>query len=577
MGFIKLAREMTMTQLSEEILKEKLLRLCEQIANSKNSRLNALCLYGSETHRRVNDAKSINALIVLKPYKPVVKTYRKTLDNINFFILAVDQYAFEKDVERGGLGEFVASKVIFLYKPLFNEDYLGRQEIKAKKRIIWELLQSIVLEYPELSSELLIKKEYFMYETMMQRAKLFSAATYSFLRMLASDVRERNVSLIMEGYLKALEELAQENRITLINGHITISQNFIDSMKGRRAKIPVFLRSVQRAALFHILSLLPQMTSPFIKDEVDFRKTQGFTINEDLTSRLEDPKTFLFVSTPLGPISLSDETTIEDFVRKNIPGGKVGDMKIEGLGGVLNDVYLLTFNQDGEERRIVVKKFRNWWGFKWFPLALWALGTQSFALLGQSRLEREYAINRLLHKHGVCVPRILYMSLGERLIFREFVVGENFERVIKRIISTKGKAAHDVALVREAAKTIASAHRLGVALGDCKPENIIVTGDGKTCIVDLEQASRDSNQAWDVAEFLYYSGHYVFPTVSTHSVELITKEFVQGYLEAGGKRGIIKRAGSPRYTKVFSVFTPPLVILTISNLCKKIGELESSK
>jgi len=561
-----------MAQLSSEQPKKKLLSLCEHIASSQDSRLIALCLHGW-----AGDAESLNALMILSPCMPPLKTYSKTLGDINAVILAVDKRAFERDVELGWLGEFAACKMIFLYEPLLNEDYLRRQEVKAKRRIIWELLESIVLEFPELSSELLVKKEYFMYEAMMQRAKLFPAATHNFLGMLASDVRERNVNAIMEGYLKALEELAEEDWITLSNEHVTINGNFIDSVKRRRVKIPVFLRSVQRAAFFHVLSFLPKMISPLILGEVDFGKTRGLTLEEDLTSRLEDPKKFLLVSTPLGPVSLSDETTIEDFARKSLLSGKGGDVKIEALGGVLNDVYLLTLQRDGEKQRVVVKKFRDWWGFKWFPLALWALGTKSFAVLGRSRLEREYAINQLLHKHGVCVPKTLYISLKERLIFREFVEGENFVGVVKRVISAKGKTAAEVALTREVGKTIASAHNLGVALGDCKPENVIVTGDGKTCVVDLEQASRDGNNAWDVAEFLYYSGHYAFPTVSTRSVELITREFIRGYLEAGGKREIIRKAGSPRYTKVFSVFTPPHVILAISNLCKNPETLERSK
>jgi len=566
-----------MAQLSSEELKERLLNLCEQIAGSQGSRLTAVCLHGPRMHGLAKGTESADALMILSPCMPLLKTYRKTLGDVDFFVLAVDQRAFERDVERGGLGEFVADKIIFPYEPLLNEDYLRRQEVRAKKRVVWELLESMVLEFPELSSELLVRKEYFMYETMKQRAKLSSAAAHSFLRMLASDVRERNVNVVMEGYLRALEELAEEDWITPKNGHITVNRNFIDSVKRRRVKIPVFLRSVQRAALFHVLSFLPKMTSPFMQEEVYFGKTLGLALDEDLVSRLEDPRKFLLVSTPLGPVSFSDETTIEDFVRKNIPSAKVEDMKIEEIGGVLNDVYLLTLRRDGEKQRVVVKKFRDWWGFKWFPLALWALGTQSFAVLGRSRLEREYAINRLLHKRRVCVPKILYVSLGERLIFREFVEGENFVGVIKRVITTKGEAAAELALVREIGKTIASAHKLGVALGDCKPENIIVTRDGRTCLVDLEQSSRDGNQAWDVAEFLYYSGHYAFPAVSTHSVELITREFIRGYLEAGGKREVIKKAGSPRYTKVFSVFTPPHVILAVSNLCKKLGEQESSK
>jgi len=566
-----------MAQLSTEQLRRKVLNLCQQIASAEDSRLIASCFYGPRMHGASTDGESVNALIILSPCMPPLKTYSEKLGNINLFVLAVDQRAFERDVERGGLGEFVACRIIFPYEPLFNEDYLRRQEVKAKKRIIWELLEGIVLEFPELSSELFIKKEYFMHETMMQRAKLFPTAAYSFLRMLASDVGERDVNVIMEGYMKALEELAEENWITLNNGHITISRNFTDCVKKRRVKIPVLLRSVQKAAFFHVLSFLPKVMSPFTQYQENLGKTRELPLDESLATRLEDPKKFLLVSTPLGPVTLSDETTIEDFVRKSVPGGKVVDMKIEGLGGVLNDVYLLTLHREGEKQRVVVKKFRNWWGFKWFPLALWALGTQSFAVLGRSRLEREYAINRLLHKGGVCVPKILYISPKERLIFREFVEGENLVGVIRRVISTRGKAAADVALVREAGKTIASAHKLGVTIGDCKPENVIVTRDGRTCIVDLEQASRDGNQTWDVAEFLYYSGHYAFPTVSTHSVELITREFINGYLEAGGKREIVGEAGSPRYTKVFSVFTPPHVILAISNLCKRAEELENSK
>ncbi|MCW4054581.1 MAG: hypothetical protein NWE84_06650, partial [Candidatus Bathyarchaeota archaeon] len=102
-------------------------------------------------------------------------------------------------------------------------------------------------------------------------------------------------------------------------------------------------------------------------------------------------------------------------------------------------------------------------------------------------------------------------------------------------------------------------------------ENVIVTKDGTPYFVDLEQASRDGNQTWDIAEFLYYSGHYVSPIAPVNAAELIAKEFIKGYLEAEGKKETIKKAGSARYTKVFSIFTPPHVILAISNLCKKMG------
>ena len=109
-------------------------------------------------------------------------------------------------------------------------------------------------------------------------------------------------------------------------------------------------------------------------------------------------------------------------------------------------------------------------------------------------------------------------------------------------------------------------------MGDCKPENFIVTREGKTFFVDLEQAARNGNQAWDIAEFLYYSGHYVFPISSAKAASIIAKNFVEGYLEAGGRKETVKKAASKRYARVFSVFTAPHVIVAISNICRKMGK-----
>jgi tRNA A-37 threonylcarbamoyl transferase component Bud32 len=254
------------------------------------------------------------------------------------------------------------------------------------------------------------------------------------------------------------------------------------------------------------------------------------------------------------------------------PSGTSLDVKIEQLGGVLNSVYLLKYHRNHEEKKVVVKRFKDWFGLKWFPLSLWTLGTKSFAVLGRTRLEREYSMNQFLRNHGFPVPKVLDISHQERLIFEDFVEGETMVKTIKRIILSRAKATEDDALVREVGRKVAEAHRLGVALGDCKPENIVVAEDGKTYFVDLEQATRNGNQVWDVAEFLYYSGHYVLPISPSGPAELIAREFIGGYLEAGGERETVKSAASARYTKVFSIFTPLHVLLAISNVCKKMSE-----
>ena len=563
------------TPLSTENLRGSVVDICKRIASSHKSQIISACFYGPRVCGYADEKSDVHVLLVLGNFRSRPRSYLKPLNGINAFILAVDRGAFEGDVEQGRLGEFTAEKITVPYEPLINKEYLWRQEVMVKKRIVLELLENIVLEFPELSRELVIKAEYFMYEAMMRRARVFLPVTYSFLNMLRGDFRKKNVKSMMSGYLEALDELAKEDQIAFSNGHVKITENLVDTVRARKFRLPLFLKSFQRAALLHILNVMPKMMRPLAYDkEVFMRSSRGIEA-EELVFRLEDPKKYLLASTPLGFVTLSDKTGIEDFVRKVISDGEVSDTRTKEVGGVLNAVYLLTFQRNHEEQKVIVKKFKDWYGFKWFPLALWALGTKTFAVLGRSRLEREYAVNQFLHSKGFPVPKILYFSPKQSLIFEDFIEGENMTKIIKRIISSrKEEITAEAALVREVGRKIAEAHRLGVALGDCKPENIIVTKDGKTFFVDLEQATRDGNgnHAWDVAEFLYYSGHYVSPVSPANAAVLIAREFIRGYLEAGGKRETVRKAGSARYTKVFSIFTPPQVLIAVSNFCKKKGK-----
>jgi tRNA A-37 threonylcarbamoyl transferase component Bud32 len=291
---------------------------------------------------------------------------------------------------------------------------------------------------------------------------------------------------------------------------------------------------------------------------------------EDASKSLEDPREHVFMLTQFGPVPLSDATDIEEFAKKTIPGATRVNIETKEIGGVLNSIYLLTLRTDHEQQKIVVKKFKDWAGFKWFPLALWAVGTKSFAVLGKSRLEREYALNQYLLSKGVAVPRILHISPKQQLVFQEFVDGKTLAETIKSAVSEHNGGSEELELVKEAGKQIAKVHQLGVGLGDCKPENIVVAKDGRLFFIDLEQSSRDGDQPWDVAEFLYYSGHYVPPLAPTEKIERVTNAFLEGYLVGGGNREAVSRAASPRCTKVFSIFTQPHVMLAISNICRKV-------
>jgi Kae1-associated kinase Bud32 len=220
-----------------------------------------------------------------------------------------------------------------------------------------------------------------------------------------------------------------------------------------------------------------------------------------------------------------------------------------------------------------VKRFKDWSGFKWFPLNLWSFGTRAFAVLGKSRLERECAISELLRNEGFNVPKVLHVSHSERLIFMEYVEGENLANAIKRVATSCGSgdvARKDLETISQVGETMARVHSLGVALGDTKPENVIVNKDGEIYLLDFEQASHSGDSSWDIAEFLYYSGHYLPPLRSNKSAMAIANAFVSGYLKAGGSASAVKKAGASKYTRVFSIFTAPSVLMAMAAVCRNL-------
>jgi tRNA A-37 threonylcarbamoyl transferase component Bud32 len=156
----------------------------------------------------------------------------------------------------------------------------------------------------------------------------------------------------------------------------------------------------------------------------------------------------------------------------------------------------------------------------------------------------------------------------------EYVEGESLGKVIKNIVKSKNEKELQECLqvIEQVGQLFARVHELRIALGDTKPENIIIGKDGKICIMDFEQAERNGDRAWDIAEFVYYAGHYLSPFVDVGLAEKMAEAFLKGYLKAGGDARTIKNAGNTKYTKVFSVFTFPNIMLVLSNACKNVDK-----
>lgn len=500
--------------------------------------------------------------------------YVKALGVSTLVVLAVDKWVFERDVDRGLLGEALAGGLIFPYKPIINGEYLHLQEVILKRRLILELLQTLVLDFPELSYEFYIKPRYFMYETWLTRARLFPPM----LDSLSSLVKEEaSIQQSFGGFLSALKKLEENGTIRFSGDYIKISKEFVNKARTRKVRFTSLLKTGHRALFASLLGILPQMMNALSQNKASF-----FNLSRMLSEGMkagtpfDDPENLVYVKTASGLVPLANRMDIGAFARKVLRTDADAQIKVMSIGGILNDVYLVSVNSDGKNKKVVVKKFRDWSNFKWFPLTLWSIGTRTFAVLGSSRLERECAINRLLHSEGIAVPDLLYVSPNERLVFMEYVSGENLSNAVRRITDSKNcvDPKKDIDLIANVGSLFAKVHALGVSLGDAKPENILVDGRGDTYLTDLEQAGRNGDRAWDIAEFLYYSGHYVSPFGDMRRVKLMAKAFIRGYLKAGGNIKTVKNAAEAKYTKVFSVFTFPHVMLILSNVCRKAEQLK---
>ncbi|MCX8170445.1 MAG: hypothetical protein N3E47_00520 [Candidatus Bathyarchaeota archaeon] len=549
-------------------------KLIESFLREKNLSPSAAMMYGPHAGGYADEKAALNILVIVESSKPILKNYSKSLDSTKTRLLIADRETFEKDVEDERMGGILADLLMTPYEPIFNEKYLWDQEVKFKKRVTDSILRNLILSFPEMSREFIIKPEYLMFESMRRRVSLFPLIAYRFLNVIGADVKERNYALIMRGFTEALKELANDGKIHVSNGFFRISEDYVKSFLGGKIawRLARLLKNIRIDISHHVLKVLPSIINPLIDEyRIHRRHASNIGAARKIVFRLEDPRKYIFVPTPSGIIPFTEKITIEDFLKRHMSQKHALKHEVRKLGGALNSVYLLRIYGGEGEERIVVKIFKDWYGWKWFPLALWTLGTRDFAILGKSRLEKEYALNNFLLKNGINVPRIIHVAPEEKLLFQEFIEGTTLSKIIKLLFKSEENGDNRVKMlkiIRQAGGEMARVHSLGVSIGDCKPENILLSSDGRIFFLDLEQTERGGDQSWDIAELLFYLGHYA--SFSTYKrIEEVVNEFIEGYIESGGRVEIIKRALSPRYIKVFGLLTPPHIILAISNTCKK--------
>ncbi|MCW4045631.1 MAG: hypothetical protein NWE94_08965 [Candidatus Bathyarchaeota archaeon] len=552
-------------------LHHQILNFCSHLAGA--AEVTAVILLDNNPSSAHREKSTLEVVAVIRDFQPRLLSYIKSIGGKTLILFTVDHWVFDRDVDRGFLGEALASILIFPYTALKGKEYLHTQEIILKKRLILELSANLAAGFPELSYIMYIKPQYFMYEAMLNRVRVFPPLAYGMPNLMCSKINRRETEAVLRGYNEALDQLAREEKIIRSDGYVLIPEKMVKESQNPKVRFVNISKSAPRTLFTTLFGLFPQLLN-FFSQNTDARLNfQRLTQKKEnnMTRHFIDPQKYVYVPTSEGLVSLADKLSITAFAQKILVNGENAAVKFERVGGVLNDVYLIRARSNGAEKKALVKRFKEWSGFKWFPLTLWAAGARAFSVLGSTRLEKECAISERLRREGFNVPKILHVNHSERLVFMEYIEGENLSSAIKRIAAADGKeeTMNDLRQITRVGETMAQVHSRNVALGDTKPENVITSANGEIYLLDFEQASHGGDKAWDVAEFLYYSGHYLPPLSSNSKAEAIAKAFVSGYLSAGGDIDTVRKAGTPKYTRVFSVFTLPSVVLAMSNVCKK--------
>jgi len=551
----------------------QLLDLCRRIAGSAD--ITAIAQVDRFSAEGSGEKALVEVVVVLRDFQPRIISYPRTLNERPVFILAIDQWVFERDIERGFLGEAIASKLAFPYMAVVGDDYLHKQEVALKKRLILELLENLALNFPELASTLQIRAQYFLYEVLLNRIRVFPLLAYNASSVIAG-VTVNEVKAL-ESYKEALRLLEKEGRIYYSDGYVKISKKLIEQSQNPGMRILSATRNAPRTLFTSFFGFFPQLMSIVSQNTEIFLRTQKINWPRlpDPAYLFVDPQKYVFFQTSEGLISLADNVDIKGFAKKMLLKGQGENIEVEPLGGMLNDVYLIEAKGKGGESKVLAKRYKDLSGFKWFPLTVWSLGVRSLSVSAQARLAKECAMNELLRSEGFNVPKIFHVSNAERLVFMEFIEGEGLHETLKSIAAAKKgeNIEQKLTMISKAGEIFALIHSRGITLGDTKPENMLVKADGSIFLIDFEQASRvtqKGDKAWDLAVFLYYSGHYMQPLNSGGvKAEAFTKAFIKGYLSAGGDISDVQMAGTSKYTRVFGIFTMWSIISVIANVCRR--------
>jgi tRNA A-37 threonylcarbamoyl transferase component Bud32/predicted nucleotidyltransferase len=523
--------------------REALLAVAQEAVDGKAT---AVAAYGSKVAGYARPDSDYDLIVVTKKLSGGIR-YRYLTDPVLSSALIIEESLLERDARKAFLGEFVSGRLLNVYEPLLNPEAFREAELEGKKRVIAEEIWELGSQLGEFAQDLVIPLDYFLFDKLHKRALIYPPALYSYVMTYTCALGGENRAFSLEGFAGAASSLEEDGFVRVEDGSARIVGEGIKST-AFASLLSLFNLTTRGMRQYAVHGYVGRVGLSVIRDEA-LSKMRRMQEKVEPPKELADPKRLLGLEE--GFVAARSEQMVERLATKD---GLVAYTRRErSLGEVYSTAKLVTL-RGNKEKRYVFKHFADIRSMKWALLNVWS-ASRRFSISPQARMHREYHASLALRETGVMTPKILGAVLDDRILVKEFVEGGRLSDIVQGLMDGE---EGDFKAVERYGAAVGEVHRAGFALGDSKANNIIVDGT-RLYFTDLEQAAEGGDQAWDVAEFVYYAAKLSF---KGRGLKMVADAFLKGYEGANGSENI-RKARSHKYAAPFRPLTPPAVMKAI--------------
>ncbi len=506
------------------------------------SKITALAAYGSKVAGYARLDSDYDIIVVSKRFREGVR-YKYVDSPAAASALIVDEHMLAQDASSSYLGEFVVGRLLNVYEPITNAELLKSVELEYKKRVLVEALLELSADYGDFGKHLLVPYEFFLFDKLHKRAAIYPPAQYSYVHTYTCPLGEENRAMSVEGFRAAAESLRSRGFLEVAPGGVkmTTEKMRADAFTQVHSMFSLTARGVTQYAVHGYAGRV----GPSVFSREALSKLRRMRETPPLFAPLEHPRSLLRLEE--GKVIPDASLLVEALA--SLLGFVTYSTKEKDIGEPYSTTRVLTFRDSAHERAVVVKNYTDVRSLKWALLGVWASAANRFSTSPISRMDREYGMSLKLRSMGVLVPKVLAVAPAERILVKEFVQGPTLATVINGILKGFPEGAHRVS---DYGELIAKVHSAGIALGDSKPSNVIAAEEG-LYLTDLEQAYPGGDQAWDIAEFLYYTAKL---SNRVDAMKRVASSFLEAYAKSGN-RSNLSRARGQKYFGPFRPFLTP--------------------